>query len=114
MIMKLGTDIVYIPRFEKTLRENQEYFEQNVFCSVEWKGSSTEKLAGIFAAKEAALKALGIKPGQWQEICVKYSKEGKPFFAHFPQETKEQRKWKHELSISHDGEYATATVVFYQ
>ena len=114
MIMKLGTDIVYIPRFEKILRENQQHFEQNVFCPAEWKDSSAEKLAGIFAAKEAALKALGIKAGRWQEICVKYSKEGKPFFAHFPQETKEQGRWKHELSISHDGEYAIAVVVFYE
>ncbi|MCH8986741.1 4'-phosphopantetheinyl transferase superfamily protein [Patescibacteria group bacterium] len=112
--MKLGTDIVYIPRFEKTLRENQQHFEQNVFCREEWAGSSIQRLAGIFAAKEAALKALDIKPGQWQEICVKYSKQGKPFFAHFLKEAKEQKKWKHELSISHDGEYAAATTVFYQ
>lgn len=108
--MKLGTDIVHIPRFEKIVRKNQQHFEQNVFCPTEWKGSSPEKLAGRFAAKEATLKALGIKAGRWQEICVKNSKDGKPFLAHFP----EQEKWKHELSISHDGEYAIAVVVFYQ
>jgi len=105
MIIKLGTDIVHIPRFEKILRENQQHFAQNVFCSAEWKDSSAEKLAGIFAAKEAVLKALGMKPGQWQKICVKYSKEGKPFLSDSP---------KHELSISHDGEYAIAVAVFYQ
>ena len=110
MIMKLGTDIVYIPRFEKTLRENQEHFEQNVFCSAEWKGSSPEKLAGRFAAKEAVLKALDMKAGRWQEICISSSKSGKPFLVHFP----EQEKWKHDLSISHDGEYAIAVVVFYR
>ena len=114
MLMKLGTDIVHIPRFEETLRENQEHFEQNVFNREEWTDSPIERLAGIFAAKEAALKALDIKPGQWQEICVEYSKQGKPFFARFPEETKEPKRWKHELSISHDGEYAAATVVFYR
>ena len=108
--MKLGTDIVHIPRFEKILRENQEYFEKNVFCPTEWKGFSAEKLAGRFAAKEATLKALGMKAGRWQEICVTNSKDGKPFLASFPM----QKKWKHELSISHDGEYAIAVVVFYR
>ena len=110
MIMKLGTDIVHIPRFEKIIRENRQHFEQNVFCPTEWKDSSVEKLAGRFAAKEATLKALGIKAGRWQEICVKNSKDGKPFLVSFPM----QKKWKHELSISHDGEYAIAVVVFYQ
>lgn len=105
MKMKLGIDIVYIPRFEKIVRENQKHFEQNVFCPAEWKGSSGEKLAGIFAAKEATLKALGMRPGQWQEICVKYSKEGRPFLKDFP---------PHELSISHDGEYAFAAIIFYE
>jgi len=108
--MKLGTDIVHIPRFEKIVRENQQHFEQNVFCPEEWTDSSTEKLAGRFAAKEAVLKALGIKAGRWQEICVSNSDDGKPFLASFPM----QKKWKHELSISHDGEYAIAVVVFYQ
>ena len=108
--MKLGTDIVYIPRFEKILRENQQHFEQNVFCPAEWKDSSSEKLAGRFAAKEAVLKALGMKAGRWQEICVRNSEDGKPFLACFPM----QKKWKHELSISHDGKYVIAVVVFYQ
>ena len=108
--MKLGTDIVYIPRFEKILRENQQHFEQNVFCPAEWEDSSSEKLAGRFAAKEAVLKALGMKAGRWQEICVRNSEDGKPFLACFPM----QKKWKHELSISHDGKYVIAVVVFYQ
>ena len=112
--MKLGTDIVHILRFEKILRENKEHFKNNVFCPKEWADAPVERLAGIFAAKEAAVKALDIKPGQWRKICVEHSKEGKPFFACLPEKIKESGRWKHELSISHDGEYATATVVFYQ
>jgi len=114
MNIKTGIDIVYIPRFEKTLKDNQVHFSQNVFCSKEWDGASIEKLAGIFAAKEATMKALGIKPGKWLEICVEHVKSGKPFLSQFPQENKKQRKLNHELSISHDGKYAIANIVFYQ
>ena len=110
--MRIGIDIVYLPRFEKTLKNNQVHFSQNVFCSREWSNSSIEKLAGIFATKEATMKALGIEPGRWLEICVEYTKNGKPFLSQFPQEKK--KKWNHELSISHDGKYAIANVVFYQ
>ena len=113
MNMKIGIDIVYIPKFEKTLKDNQVYFSQNVFCSKEWDDASIERLASIFATKEATMKALGIKSGRWLEICVEHTKNGKPFLSQFPQENNKQKKWSHELSISHDGEYVIANIVFY-
>ncbi|MCP6718776.1 MAG: holo-ACP synthase [Patescibacteria group bacterium] len=114
MIIRTGIDIVHIPRFEKTLRENQTHFSDNVFCSGEWNNSSVGSLAGIFATKEAVIKALGMKAGKWQEICISHTEEGKPFLSKFPQENEEKKRWGHELSISHDGEYAIANVIFYQ
>ena len=114
MNMKIGIDIVYIPRFEKTLKDNRVHFSQKVFCFKEWNNASVERLAGVFAAKEATMKALGIKPGKWLEICVEHTKDGKPFLSQFPQKNKKQKKWNHELSISHDGKYAIANIVFYQ
>ena len=92
MNIKIGIDIVYLPRFKKTLEDNQVHFSRNVFCSEEWDNASIEKLAGIFATKEATMKALGIKPGRWLEICVGHAKDGKPFLLQFPQEDGGKKK----------------------
>ena len=114
MILKIGTDIVFLPRFEKIFRENKEHFLQNVFCKEELESANVQRLAGIFASKEATIKALGIKVGRWQEICVAHKESGKPYLATFPQETKARATWKHDLTIAHDGDYAIAHVIFYQ
>ena len=60
------------------------------------------------------MKALGVKPGKWLEICIDHTKNGKPFLSQFPQENKKQKEWSHELSISHDGKYAIANIIFYK
>ena len=114
MTIKLGSDIVYIPKFEKALRSNREYFIQNVFSQEELEYPKPQRLASIFATKEAVTKALGITPGKWKEIEVAYEASGKPYLAKFPQAKKSKRKWKHELSISHDGDYVIANIIFYQ
>lgn len=114
MILKFGSDIVFLPRFEKTFLANKEHFLQNVFCKEELKNATTQGLAGIFAAKEAAMKALGIAAGQWQEILVAHKKTGKPYLAAFPKKKTSKKQWKHELTISHDGDYVVANVMFYQ
>jgi len=113
MTLKLGSDIVNIPKFEKTLRGNKEYFAQNVFWPEELDYARTERLAGIFATKEAVIKALGMKAGQWREIRVAYEESGKPYLAKFPQTGGILGKLKAELTIAHDGDYAIANVIFY-
>ena len=113
MTIKFGSDIVYIPKFEKTLRSSTEYFAQNVFWPEELEYARVQRLAGIFATKEATIKALGMLPGKWREIRVAYKETGKPYLAKFPHERKSKKRWKHELSISHDRDYAIANVIFY-
>ena len=112
MTLKFGSDIVYIPKFEKTLRASREYFSQHVFLPEELEYARVQRLAAIFASKEATIKALGLKAGQWQEIKVAYKESGKPYLAEFPH-GKGRKKWKHELSIAHDGDYVIANVIFY-
>ena len=74
-------------------------------------------MAGIFAAKEAFFKALGtgFRQGKWTDVEVVHDSYGAPFLqlsgvharlavqrsAHVP-----------ALSISHDGAYAIAQVVW--
>ena len=75
------------------------------------------RLAGCFAAKEAVLKALGTGWAggiAWTEVEVVHTPAGAPTVALSgrAQELADERgvsKWL--LSLSHDGDYATATAI---
>lgn len=102
--MHVGCDVVLISRFANALQEGGERFLERVFAPSEVAGSSAERLAGIFAAKEAAVKALGLPAGRWQEICVLHDENGAPrLLLNLPYEA--------AVSISHDGDYAFAVVI---
>ena len=63
-----------------------------------------ESLAGIFAAKESCKKVFNDLG--WKDIEVKREKSGKPILVI------NKDVISHDLSISHDGDYALANVVF--
>ena len=102
--MKLGIDIVSIRRFSKIKKTDYQSWTR-VFSKSEWRYSFkdahfADHLAGIFAAKEAALKAVG-KPARdrFRTIAVSYTK-GAPTL-NIPTSA---------VSITHDGGYAVACV----
>lgn len=75
---------------------------------------AASSLAGIFAAKEALLKALPMRPPcYWDEIEVEHDASGRPSFRFHG----ELERWIKELhwtvmpSISHSGGYALAVTV---
>lgn len=109
MIVKIGCDLVHIQKFKKSVEKGGYQFLDNIFSFHELAGSSSESLCGIFAAKEAAIKALGLKAGEWKALEVIKSQAGKPEIKipDFPGRIASQ-----DLSISHDGEYAVAAAVF--
>lgn len=106
--MKIGCDIVYIPRFQKILARTPA-IRSRIFLPQEKQDASLEKLAGIFAAKEAIIKALGLKAGTWLKIEIAKDKNGRPGIrlTNPPQNIIGQ-----DLSISHDKNYALAFAVF--
>ncbi|MCH7882989.1 holo-ACP synthase [Patescibacteria group bacterium] len=111
MMVKVGCDIVNIKRFEKSVENGGEKFLDRIFSSYELdRSSKAETLAGIFAAKEAVIKALGINAGKWHEIEVRHQKNGKPTL-NLKRFAKE-KDYIHDLSIAHDGGYAMALVCF--
>ena len=77
---------------------------------------SDETFAGMFCAKEAFLKALGLGLGQLfalNEIEVSHTNQGQPFIvitSKIESVLTENKLSIVNLSISHDGEYATAVV----
>lgn len=102
--MKIGTDIVKISRMEKSLQA--EHFKKSVFTDAEISHcKEVESFAGIFAAKEAYLKALGTGINcRLNTIEVLHLENGKPFLNGIENS---------DLSISHDGDYAIATVILW-
>lgn len=105
----LGIDLVYLPEFEKKLKDLDL---GKVFLSHELSQNKTkESLAGIFAVKEAFFKAIGRKE-DWLSVWIEKdptagSGQGKPQLY----STLIKNNQKAEVSISHAGDYAIAVVI---
>ena len=105
-----GVDLVYIPRFKKSLRSGGENFLRRVFLEAELThpGGGITHLAGIFAAKEAIIKTLSLPVDSFHDIKVVNKPSGAP--------TVEITNYKlpitnYSLSISHDGDYVIAQFI---
>lgn len=105
MIVKIGCDIVRIKRFSNLSSKSLN----KIFHKSELKNKKPESLAGIFAAKESCKKVFNEL--KWHDIEIKKQKNGKPLLLLNLNKNK-QNIISHDISISHDGEYAIATVVF--
>lgn len=101
---KIGTDIVKISRMEKSIKN--ESFLRRVFTEKEIEYcKGTENYAGIFAAKEAYFKAIGTGiTAPMTSIEILHNDRGKPYLNGIS---------NCDVSISHDGDYAIATVIIW-
>jgi len=76
MIMKLatGVDLIEIERIKEVIARHGKHYLERIYTPAELEqcGGRAESLAGRFAAKEAAAKALGCGIGDvgWREIEV--------------------------------------------
>ncbi len=108
MIIKIGCDIVHLPRFKKTVERSGQPFLNKLFTPSELTQSkSLASLAGYFAAKEATIKALELQPGIWHDIQVRKKDTGRPYII-LADHLMPEHLLSHDLSISHDGEYVMA------
>lgn len=108
MKINIGCDLVNITRFKSKILKNEKIM-QTIFLPSELCNTQVSHLAGVFAAKEATMKALGLKPGDWLKIEVSNKKSGKPFTKFSTEINK--KIIDYDLSISHDGNYVFATAV---
>jgi len=117
-----GIDLVKVSRIEQLIKRSGKKFLDRVFSAGEQsycssKRMSCEHYAARFAAKEAVLKALKVKPQKGQklsEIEVRREATGKPFIVLSKVICRQLRlpaKAQIELSVAHEREYAIATVV---
>jgi len=121
-ICGLGVDLVRIGRFEKLLDTGKTAVLERIFTPAERDYALAKKFpaphfAARFAAKEAFLKALGLglRDGlSWQDLEVVRDQLGKPSLAlrgRALELFRERGATALHLSYSHDGDYATATVI---
>ncbi len=115
MIIGIGTDIVEVKRIEKAIENDK--FNDKVFTGNEAERAKTnpQTAAGLFAAKEAFVKAVGNGFGKItaKDIEVKKDDKGRPYFVFYGEAKKfiEKNNGTASLSISHEKEYAVAFVV---
>ena len=111
--MKCGIDVVDIKRFENP----SQHFLQRVFTAEEIgyalsKGIPSQTFAGIFAAKEAFLKAVGVGIFggiAFTDITVSHNINGRPFL--ILSDTVGISSDCVDISISHTDETAVAMCV---
>jgi holo-[acyl-carrier protein] synthase len=122
MIVGTGVDIAEVPRIEASIARFGERFLRRVFTDAEIrycdsKANKAERYAARFAAKEAALKAIGtgLRYGiSWNDVEVTRIPGGRPTIsfhrlaADFAGKLGMKRA---HLSLSHTKEHAIAYVI---
>lgn len=106
--VRTGCDLVSIPRFRQRVGEGGSAFLERIFLPEELSGKPLERLAGMFAAKEAVCKALNRPAGSWLGICIEHAPSGAPRAVLLEPEPTDAAL---SISIAHDGEYALAFAV---
>lgn len=123
MIVGLGVDITEVDRMEAAIARRGRAFLMRLFTPAEIlycerHRHSAERFAGRFAAKEAAMKALGTgwaRGVRWIDIEVVREPSGKPTLklAGAAREIAQSLGAKHiAVTITHDGNTALAQVIF--
>jgi holo-[acyl-carrier protein] synthase len=122
MIVGIGADIAEIDRIEAAIGRFGRAFLERVFSEEEIRycerhKAKFERYAARFAAKEAAMKALGTgwrRGVRWRDIEVRNEASGKPgiYFAGKVAEHAARLGARHShLSITHSGTVAFAQVI---
>lgn len=120
MIIGLGTDIVEVARIEKIHASFGSHFLQKILTTNErtfLQSPRSETIAGLFAAKEAAVKALGTGFAHGisaNNIEILHNDSGAPYLHFYGAAAERLASMSVKqtfLSISHERHYAIATVI---
>lgn len=107
MILGIGTDVAAVSRF----REKSDKFLDRILSPLDKERlkdfvDPAPNIAGIWAAKEALVKALDNKTLDFSAITVLHTGSGKPYFSFTPE------TGRLHLTISHEKDYAAAFVIW--
>ncbi len=108
MKIKVGCDIVGIGRISEWQLKKPELISR-ILWDKEIERNDPEHIAGLIAAKEAALKALSLSTDHWKDILIQKNQEGRPHL--IINHKISERIMSSDISISHDGNIALAVAV---
>jgi holo-[acyl-carrier protein] synthase len=122
MIVGTGIDIAEVPRIAEAIKRHGERFLRRVFTEGEMnycesKANRIERYAARFAAKEAAMKALGTGWNhgvRWRDVEVCRAPGGRPTIVFHGEAARVAARMKAAyvaLSLSHTAEQAIAQVI---
>lgn len=119
--MRIGHDLVDVVRFSQSLRRREDSWRRRVFTEGEWAAASRRPdrdaaLAARFAAKEAAMKALGTGWGRgvrWKDVEVEGGGRSAPTLRLHGAAAalSDEAGLAMEVSLSHAGDMASAVVL---
>ncbi len=75
--VKTGVEIVVVEDFRRFLERGGDAMRSRLFFPAEVAGADVESLAGMFAAKEAAFKALELPLGDWHVLEIGHEPSGR-------------------------------------
>jgi holo-[acyl-carrier protein] synthase len=118
MKLRTGVDLMEIARIEEVVSRHGKHYLERVYTPAELEqcGKRAESLAGRYAAKEAAAKALGCGIGdvEWKEIEILGDEQRAPvLYLHgkAAQKANELGLTTWSVSLSHSQSHAVAVVV---
>jgi holo-[acyl-carrier protein] synthase len=122
MIVGIGIDIIEIQRIRDVHARHQDRFTNRILTNAEKDyvlkhADPSARLAGRWAAKEAALKALGTGLAEgisWREVEILPDTRGKPtliLHGKALQRAKEMEAAVFHVTITHSNEMAMAQVI---
>lgn len=122
MIVAIGIDLIEIARIEEVLARRGERFRKRVFTEAEvayceQRASKMASYAARFAAKEAAMKALGTGWAEgvaWREIEIVSATNGSPSIQLHGRALERMRELgatRAHLSLTHTNHLAMAEVI---
>src|SRR5690349_21315043 len=111
--MRVGIDLVSVSRIAESVATFGERFLERVFTAGELAYARThpERLAARFAAKEAAKKALALDGVGWRELEVARLPSGACELVLHGVARATAGTARLALSMSHEGDFATAVVI---
>jgi len=117
VILGIGTDLAEVDRYRFD-QERLASFARRVYTDEEMayamrKRNWAERLAGFFAAKEAARKAFGFAI-PWREVGVSHERSGRPILKFFGAASNLPERFgvvRLHLTITHTATTAAAVVI---
>lgn len=118
MYKGIGLDLCGVARMEKLLEDERfmkRYFAPAEISYIKGRGAmAAQSMAGVYAAKEAYLKAVGtgLSGAPLNEIVVLHTELGQPMYAPVGRAAALLRGGRMLCSISHEGDNAAAVALW--